>query len=94
MILVLPRNSAVNLSRVESAITDSAIALQNFVDDSRSAGVRRVHVKLPRLTLQVTHEWATSMNKSLNRVFNDTGNEPLRGSLRCSFLAWLTEALV
>ena len=62
-IVVLPKPS-VNLDKVEKDVVKSGQNLESFILNFAQATPKKpVRVILPRLKIQVTHEWSTPSNK-------------------------------
>ena len=74
-IVVVPK---ANLTDVEMEIFGSGTLLHSFLENVRSSHPRLIRMSLPRLTLQITHEWATRTNESLGEI-QDKAGKPLQG---------------
>ncbi len=79
-IVVLPKSNNENLTDVESEIFGSGTLLHSFLENVHTAEERLVQISLPRLTIQVTHEWGSPDNKSLGGISDESSGEALPAS--------------
>ena len=62
-IIALPKEK-ISLSMVEAAIIKSGRTLETFVETvSNSTPQENIHVLIPRLSIQIIHEWSTPSTK-------------------------------
>ena len=62
-IIALPKNES-TLSTIENEIVKNGLALQTFIEAVRNAKQEEnYNVMIPRLSVQIIHEWSTPSNK-------------------------------
>ena len=78
-IVILPKNDR-TLNDVEMTMMTNGVDLDKFIQNLNNDGqVKSLTVKIPRLNIQITHEWSSSAKKTMTIFANSTG-ETVKGN--------------